>query len=222
MLARIFGTSNGVPPNSSINIVNDNDKLNGPILDGISVSPSTGLNDYNIDGAQCLRSLFTGTDANAQRVQTGISEVKRTGNLRGKPAIIVHGRADTLIPPAFTSRPYFGANKIVEGAASKLSYIEVTNAQHFDSFVGTPSVFAGYDSRLIPLHVYFLRAMDAMYANLKSGTALPGSQVVRTVPRGGTAGSAPQITAANVPAIAATPAAADAITFANNTVTIPN
>jgi hydroxybutyrate-dimer hydrolase len=44
---------------------------------------------------------------------------------------------------------------------------------------------------------------------------------VRTTPRGGTPGSAPAITAANVPAIAATPAAADAITFGNNTVTIP-
>lgn len=42
------------------------------------------------------------------------------------------------------------------------------------------------------------------------------------VPRGGTAGAAPAITAANVPPIATTPAAADAIAFANNTVTIPN
>ena len=217
----MFGTFNGVPPNSGINIINNDDTRNGPILETISVSTSSGQTDFNADGAHCLRNLSTGTDANAQRVATGVSETRRTGNLRGKPAIIVHGRADTLIPVAFTSRPYFGANKIVEGAASKLSYIEVTNAQHFDSFIGNAAL-AGYDTRVIPLHVYFNRAMDAMYANLKSGTALPGSQVVRTVPRGGTAGAAPQITAANVPAIAATPAAADAITFANNTVTIQN
>lgn len=125
-------------------------------------------------------------------------------------------------PLSFTSRPYFGANKIVEAAASKLSYIEVTNAQHFDSFIGGGAVFAGYDTRLVPLHRYFNQAMDMMYASLKSGTTLPGSQVVRTVPRGGVAGAAPQITSANVPSIAATPAAADAITFANGTVTIPN
>ena len=37
---------------------------------------------------------------------------------------------------------------------------------------------------------------------------LPPSQVVRTMPRGGTPGAAPAITAANVPPIAATPAAA--------------
>jgi hydroxybutyrate-dimer hydrolase len=222
LLAKIFGTFNGVPPNSGINIINDNDPVNPPILDSISVSPSTGRPDFNFDGANCLRKLYTGSDAAAQRVQSGITEVKHAANLHGKPAIIVHGRSDTLVPPAFTSRPYFGANKIVEGAGSKLAYIEVANAQHFDSFIGTPAVFAGYDTRLVPLHRYFLQAMDMMYANLKSGTPLPGSQVVRTVPRGGTDGAAPQITAANVPPIVATPAAADAITFANNTVSVPN
>ena len=221
-LARIFGTFNGIPPNSGVNIINNNDQVSGAILDSISVSPSTGLIDFNIDGAICLRNLYTGTDAAAARVQSGINEVKRTGNLRGKPALIVHGRDDTLLPPAFTSRPYFGANKIVEGGASKLSYIEVTNAQHFEAFIGGGAVFAGYDTRAVPLHRYFIQAMDMMYANLKSGTALPGSQVVRTTPRGGTPGAAPAITAANVPPIPATPAAGNAITFAGNTVTIPN
>ena len=222
LLAKIFGTFNGVPPSSGINIVNNNDPVNGAILDSISVSPTTGTNDFNIDGAICLRNLFTGTDASAQRVLSGINEVKHTANLHGKPAIIVHGRADTLVPPAFTSRPYFGANKIVEGGKSNLSYIEVTNAQHFDSFIGGGAVFAGYDSQLVPLHRYFLQAMDMMYASLKNNVALPGSQVVRTVPRGGTPGAAPNITLANVPPIVLTPAAADAITFAGSTVTIPN
>ncbi len=91
--------------------------------------------------------------------------------------------SDTLLPVAFTGRPYFGMNKIVEGASSKLSYIEVTNAQHFDAFLGFP----GYAERLVPLHRYFVQAMDMMYANLKTGAALPDSQVVRTVPRGLTA-----------------------------------
>jgi hydroxybutyrate-dimer hydrolase len=99
-----------------------------------------------------MRELFTGTSANALRVQQGIKEVVRSANLRGKPALIVHGRADTLVPVAFTSRPYFGLNKIVEGSASKLSYIEVANAQHFDAFLGFP----GYADRLVPLHRYFI------------------------------------------------------------------
>ena len=38
--------------------------------------------------------------------------------------------------------------------------------------------------------------MNAMYAKLKDGTALPPSQVVRTTPRGGTPGAAPTLQAA--------------------------
>jgi hydroxybutyrate-dimer hydrolase len=113
-------------------------------------------------------------------------------------------------------------NKKAEGSASQLRYIEVTNAQHFDGFIGLPAVLPGYDSRYVPLHVYLNRALDAVYAHLKSGTALPASQVVRTVPRGGTPGQAPAITTANVPAWASVPASADAITVTGSTVVIPD
>lgn len=225
--AQFFATANGTP-SGGIGLVNNN-SVGGPKADAFSVSPSTGLTDYNLDGAICLRNLATGTDvttgspltgqalANSQRVRSGMAEVLRSGNLHAKPAIIVHGRNDALIPVNHNSRAYFAANKLVEGAASKLSYIEITNAQHFDTFLG----FAGYDTRLIPIHRYHIQAMNLMYAHLKSGAALPPSQVVRTVPRGGTAGAAPAITTANVPAIQAVPATADQITFANNTATIP-
>jgi len=219
-LAQIFGTGNGVPPNSGIQIINDL-SVGGPVNSPISVSPSTGLQDYNFDAALCQRNLWTGTDANAVRVQNGVKDVIRTGNLRGKPAIIVHGRADGYVLPNANSRPYYGTNKIVEGAASKLSYIEVANAQHFDAFIDNAAL-PGYDSGYVPLHVYFIRAMDAVWANLTSSTPLPPAQVVRTIPRGGTPGAAPPITAANVPPISAAPSAANQITFSNNTVNIPD
>ena len=82
--------------------------------------------------------------------------------------------------------------------------------------------FSGFDTRFVPLHAYFVRAMDAMYAHLKSGAALPPSQVVRATPRGGLPGAAPAITAANVPAIGAAPAAADRIGFAGTSLSVPN
>jgi hydroxybutyrate-dimer hydrolase len=66
-----------------------------------------------------------------------------------------------------------------------------------------------------------VQALDIMYANLKNGTAIPPSQVVRTTARGGSPGAAPPITAANVPPVATTPSAANAITFSGNTLTIP-
>ena len=92
----------------------------------------------------------------------------------------------------------------------------MANSQHFDAFLGFP----GYNARLVPLHRYFIQAMDMMYANLKTGAALPQSQVVRAVPRGLTGAVANPITAANVPPIKTVPALADQITFANNVVTI--
>ena len=214
--AQLFATSNGVPPSSaSINIINNN-SVGGAALDAASVSPSTNLADYNVDGAVCLRDLL-GNSAGAT-LRASIDAAKRSGNLRGKPAIIVHGRSDTLVPVNHTSRPYYALNKTVEGANSKLAYYEVKNAQHFDAFLG----LAGYDTRLLPLHRYFVQAMDIMYTHLRSGTAIPPSQVVRTVPRGGTPGAAPAVGLVNVPAIAAEPPAADQITFSGNTLTIPD
>jgi hydroxybutyrate-dimer hydrolase len=219
-LALAFGAANGVPPGGGVNVVN-NLSPGGPLRDPVSISPSTGLADYDIDAAICQRTLYTGSDANAARVKTGIGELLRTANLHGKPAIIVHGRNDGLIPVTFSSRPYFGLNKMVEGAASQLTYVEVTNAQHFDTFIDNAAV-PGYDSLFVPLHYYFIKAMDAMYARLKNKTSLPPSQVVRTIPRGGPPGAGPALSIANVPPISAAPAVGDQITFSNNTVTIPD
>jgi hydroxybutyrate-dimer hydrolase len=108
-------------------------------------------------------------------------------------------------------------NRAIEGDASKVRYVEVTNAQHFDTFIP----FSGFDTRFVPLHVYFNQAMDMMWEHLRFGTALPPSQVVRTVPRGGAPGAAPALAAANVPPIRAIVPAADRIGFAGNTLTVP-
>ncbi|HYD80702.1 MAG TPA: 3-hydroxybutyrate oligomer hydrolase family protein [Paucimonas sp.] len=228
--AGLFGTGNGVPPTSGINIVY-NDSVGGAKLDLLSTSPSTNLADFALDGALCQRALATGVDpvtgaaltgtarANSERIQQGIAEVQLTANLRGKPAIIVSGRSDALLPLNHTSRAYFGKAQI-GGNAANLRFIEVENGNHFDAFIDNP-LLPGYDTRLIPMHYYFHQALDRMWAHLKAGAALPDSQVVRTTPRGGTPGAAPALTTANVPAIATSAAAANAITFANNTLTIP-
>jgi hydroxybutyrate-dimer hydrolase len=218
LIAPIFGTGNGVPPMGAAMGVVWNNAVGGAVNHFAGVSPSSAAFDFSHDGAACLRALWTGNDANALRVKAGVAEVQRGANLRGKPTLIVHGRNDTLVPVNFSSRPYVLRNAQVEGSASRVSYIEVTNAQHFDSFLP----FAGYDTRYVPLHLYFVRAMDAMWAHLKSGTQLPPSQVVATTPRGGTPGAANPIGAANVPPIAADPAAAARITIEGNTLRVPN
>ncbi|WP_284619468.1 3-hydroxybutyrate oligomer hydrolase family protein [Aquabacterium humicola] len=222
------GTANGAPAS-----VVYNDSVGGAKSWAFAVSPSTGSADFALDAALCQRALVTGRDtvtgaaltatstptlAQSQAVQAGVAEVRLSGNLRGKPTLIVTGRSDALVAINHSSRAYAAFSKGVEGAASQLSYIEVTNAQHFDAFLP----LSGFDTRFVPLHAYFNQAMNAMWAKLKSGTALPPSQVVRTTPRGGTPGAAPAITAANVPAIAATPAAGNAITFSGSTINLPN
>jgi 3HB-oligomer hydrolase (3HBOH) len=49
--------------------------------------------------------------------------------------------------------------------------------------------YPGFDTIYIPLHRYFIEAMDLMYEHLRHGRVLPPSQVVHTVPRVGTPGT---------------------------------
>ncbi len=222
------GTANGTPATVLVN-----DSVGGAKAWNLAVSPSTNTADLGLDAALCLRALATGADvvsgaalsatstptaAQSQAVRDGMNAVLLNGNLRGKPTLMVGGRSDALIPVNNSERAYAAFNRATEGANSKLRYIEVTNAQHFDAFLP----FSGFDTRFVPLHGYFIQAMNAMYAHLSSGAALPPSQVVRTTPRGGTPGAAPALTAAQVPAWAATPAAGDAIGFVGTSIDVPN
>ena len=225
-----FATANGIPPTSGVNLVY-NDAANGNGMgkrDILASSPSTGAFDLALDGAICQRDLTVGSHivdgdalrANeatyARRIETGIAEVQLTARLRGKPTLIVHGRADALVPVNHASRAYYGANQLAEGNGHrKLSYIEVTNAQHFDSFLGFP----GYAEQFVPLHVYLIGALNAMYGHLMTGATLPPSQIVRTVPRGL---GAPPITTENVPNFSDDPATSDRIVFRRDTLYIPD
>ena len=227
-----FSTGNGVPPTSGVNIVY-NEALNSSTgkvgkRDILASSPSTGRLDLAFDGAICHRNLIEGEDITtgnplssadddySQRIQDGIDEVTLTAWLRGKPAIIVHGRSDTLVPVNHSSRAYYGKNQLIDWfGRQRLRYIEVTHAQHFDAFLGLP----GYAERYLPLHVYLIRALNHMYEHLTTGEHLPPSQVVRTEPRGT---GAPKITEANVPPIKKDPAFSDRILFKKNTLYIPD
>jgi hydroxybutyrate-dimer hydrolase len=227
LLAGLFASGNGIPPTSGVNIVY-NDAVGGARLDFLAASPSTGRADFALDGALCLRALATGRDpatggaltdmlkAQAERVQAGLAEVLLEAKPTGKPTLIVSGRNDTLIPPNHASRAYVG--QLLRGArGDAVRYVEVLNAQHFDTFIAFGPAL-GYDSRYVPLHHYFGQAMDAMYAHLKNGTPLPASQLVRTKPRA--AGEPLEL--AHLPAIQATPAAGDRIELRGNVLLIPD
>lgn len=216
--AALFAASNGIPPGAGVSLIDDL-APSGPKEDRLSTP------DQDLRGALCLRGLATGRDAasgarlagpdafKASRVAAGVQPVRASGALRGVPAIWVTGRDDGVLPPNFTSRPYYGLTQIRRGNDAR--YYEVTNAQHLDTF----NQFPGFDTTLVPLHVYFLRAMDLMLAHLRDGAPLPASQVVHTVPRGP---GAPPLAAANVPPIAAAPAEKDRIVLRRGVLAIPD
>jgi hydroxybutyrate-dimer hydrolase len=201
----VFGNGNGVPPTNGINLV-----YNAGTVGAFDHRLATA--DASYAGAACLRTLWTNGG-----LTTSVEAIKVNANLHGKPTIIVQGRADALVPINHASRPYVGTNQLLEGGASKLSFYEITNGQHFDAFLGV----AGFDNRFVPLHYYNIQALNLMWSHLKSGTPLPPSQVVHTVPRGGSPGAAPALTVANLPAIAANPGG-NAITVSNGAVNVPN
>lgn len=227
----LFATSNGISTGGDL-IYNDSE--NGAKLYHLGVSPSTHRMDGSLDGLLCLRNLTTGVDTvtgmaltgaaatNSQRVRAGLAEVLLKGNLRGKPVAIIAGRSDTLLPVNHASRAYVAFNSKVEGAAGNVRYYEIMNGNHFDALLPAVVGVAGYDALLVPVYYYFVNGMDLMWARLKNGTALPPSQVVRTTPRGLPAGAAPPLTSANVPKIAATPTAGNAITVSAGTIDVPN
>lgn len=228
LAARLFATANGIPPTGGVNVINNRSK-DGPLLDPLSVSRAFDRADQNLEGALCLRSLqtarardrdLTGDTARFYRqLQRGIEQVLATGELRGTPTILLHGRSDGLIAPNHTSRPYLALSLLADGHRSRIVYYEVTNAQHFEAFNPLP----GFDTRFIPLHYYFHQALDLMHAHLTESGDLPPSQVVRTTPRGGTPGAAPPVTPeANLPPIAPAPPKADQITFAGRILTVPD
>ncbi|RQR76564.1 MULTISPECIES: D-(-)-3-hydroxybutyrate oligomer hydrolase [unclassified Burkholderia] len=206
-MLNVFGTGNGVPPTNGINLVY-NAGATGAADHRLATS------DASYAGAACLHALWTqGNPAMA----ASVSAVRVTGKLQNKPTIIVQGRSDALVPVNHASRAYLAQNSIADGAHSQLSFYEITNGQHFDAFLSV----AGFDTRFIPVHYYYLQALNLMWDRLTRGTPLPPSQVVRTTPRGGVPGQAPQLAAANLPPIASVPAA-NAIHVANGIVDIPH
>ncbi len=205
-MTSVFGAGNGVPPTNGISLVFNTGAATG--VDHRLATP-----DASFAGALCLRQLWVNGMLN---LPANVDAVRVNANLQGKPAIIVHGRSDALVPVNHASRAYVAQNSISEGSRSQLAFYEVTNGQHFDAFLPV----AGFDTRYVPVHYYDLQALNLMWRHLKNGAALPPSQVIRTVPRGGTPGAAPALSGANLPPISAAPGG-NAITVGAGAVDVP-
>jgi len=208
-LDTLAAVSNGIPRTQDVYLIKD-DAEGGPTLQIVAKS-SNGTADYNMEGALCWKALLddTANPLNA-RLLSGIEEIKASGDLSGTPTIMVHGRADALIPVNHSSRPYFALNQQREGDRSQLFYYEIKHAQHLDVF---NSSYAMASMNFVPIDYYFKQALDLMYRHLSDDEPLPPSQVVQTTPPSGA------LTAENLTAILAD--AADLIVYENGLLTIP-
>ncbi|WP_447042427.1 3-hydroxybutyrate oligomer hydrolase family protein [Vreelandella sp. H-I2] len=208
-LAVIFATAPGGAPAGSIDIIND-ENPSGPMKDSLSSSPSSGRQDYNLDGALCLRELTVGDSENALRVQAGIADVQGSADLGGISTLIVHGRSDARVPVGFTSRPYLALNSLTDSQPNVHLY-ELTNVEHFGAKM------PGYAEHFVPIQPYHIEALELMYDHLRHGTSLPPSQVVRLVP-----GENGEPAGAQRPSILMQPQASDIISTRKGRVTIPD
>ncbi|GAB6093868.1 D-(-)-3-hydroxybutyrate oligomer hydrolase [Desulfatiferula olefinivorans] len=221
--ALLFSDQSGIPPLGPVALINDRDP-DGPREDRQSLSPSTGREDLNLDGALSLRRLVIGIDEQGRalfgeeerlhrRVRRGMEAVRVSGNLRGCPAVIVTGRSDAVIPVNHASRPYVGANRLAEKSRSLLRYYEVTQAQHVDALnmMYADTERCDHPMRLTPLLVYYRRALDRMVDHLETGRPLPPDQVIR-----------PDANRDDLPDIADSPAPENRIRFESNALFIPD
>lgn len=156
----LFATSSGVVPTAEIQLVkkgSDGMDRRAALVPGYSDKP-----DADLASALCHRELMTKGDEKAKRVQAGVEATVRNGNLRGRPAYIVHGAADNVVPIRHSSQAYAKLNKEVEGQHSRLEYIEVSKGQHFDALMALPI----YQDHYEPLHPHYLAALDRLWQEL--------------------------------------------------------
>ncbi len=224
----LFSEGSGIAPTAGIDIINQNSK-GGPMRTRESVSEN-GIEDMNLKGALSLRTVISGSDPlnvplsdidkeYHERIAEGISAVRATGDLRGKPVLVVHGMDDAILPVNHTSRPYAALNQLVEKENSRFHYYEVTNAHHLDML----NAFEGFNYRYIPLHYYYHMALDLLRDHLKNKQPLPPSHVVRTMPRGKTPeGEVNELKQINLPPISREPNGFCKITIEEGTIHIPD
>lgn len=156
-----WADGSGIPPGAGV---------------GIAETPNAAP-DPHFFGLRCLRDLWTGDGAGAERVRKGVAEVRASAPRAGLPVVVIHGTDDGLVPMAFSSQPYVA---MARAAGRDVRYWQVRHAQHFDAFLGLPD----YAARYVPLLPYVYAALDRVDAHLDGNAALPADAVIATTPRG--------------------------------------
>lgn len=162
-----------------------------------------------------LYDTYKHDDEAYDRVQGGLAETVMSGNLQGKPAILIQGRSDQVVAPNHGARAYYAKNRQVEGR-DDVVYWEVQNGHHLEMYAyyyNVLGLFGIAPNNITYLNPYFHEAMDQMFAYLNDGVAFAPSQVIRTTPG--------PIGEDMFGPVQIAPGAGDAIIWAADTLTIP-
>jgi hydroxybutyrate-dimer hydrolase len=217
--ASLWADGSGIAPTAGISLV-------APGADGVRRAANAGSTRLALGYApdrvlahapRALAAAPADRAAMLQGVRAGQEQVVMTGRVGNRPVIIVHGRADSLIPVNHTSRAYYAVNQRDRGSRDELRYYELEHGNHFDGFLAVPGFADGY----VPMQVWTRRGLEALYERLRHGMALPPSQVIRSRPRGIVAGEVPPLAEAHVGVLRADPGA-DAIRFDGGVLTVPD
>jgi hydroxybutyrate-dimer hydrolase len=145
---------------------------------GVSIRDSLASGaDPTAPGLRCLRELWAGDNAEARRLRASVAATAVRLPRRDLPIWVIHGAADGLLPPAFSSQPYVDWLR-AEGRHPL--FWRVPHAQHFDAFLPLP----GFGDRHVPLLPYGYRALDQVFDHLLHGTPLTQPPQPHTLSRG--------------------------------------
>jgi hydroxybutyrate-dimer hydrolase len=217
--AALWADGNGIPPTEHISLV-----IRG--ADGERRAANEGSSQLALAYAPervLVRArpgpegLPAGRAALLAAVHAGQQEVVMTARVGNRPVIIIHGRADSLMPVNHTSRAYYAVNQRDRGDRDELRYYELEHGHHFDANLALP----GFADAYVPMQPWMLRGLDAVYQRLTAGAVLPPSQVIRSRPRGCAGGLVPPLAEAHLGALRMNPGA-DAIGFSRGVLTVPD
>ena len=149
------------------------------------------------------------------RIRAGHAAAAMNGAIGARPVVMLHGRADGLIPVNHSSRAYYAVAQNA-GPAPDLRYYEIVHGQHFDAYLGLP----GFRERYVPLQPWIGRSLDLVLECLTGGASLPPSQVLRSRPRAAVAGDLAPLSASDLGDLKASPGG-DGIGFRGATLTVP-
>jgi hydroxybutyrate-dimer hydrolase len=217
--ASLWADINGIPPTGAVALVardaagERHANNEGSLALALAYAPDRIL----ARASRAVAGLPPDRAAMLAAVRRGQDEVVMTARLGNRPVIIVHGRADSLIPVNHASRAYYAVNQRDRGARDEVRYYELEHGQHFDGYLALPGLAEGY----VPMQVWVCRGLDALLERLTNGTELPPSQLIRSRPRGGAGGDVPPLAESHVGRLRADPGD-DAIGFADGVLTVPD